>query len=347
AIPELDGATGPGVYGGRGGAAGSTCHGCEKACHFPDADTDMHACSERTAMLASRVAHLVALRRKQRAERRVAMVVFNFPPNAGNLGTAAYLSVFESAFETLKGLKREGYTVDLPESVDALRVALLEGNRERLGADANVLAQIPAADHVKRERWLKEIEAAWGPAPGKQLSDGRSIFVLGVSFGNVVLTVQPGMGYEGDPMRLLFEKGFAPTHAFSAFYRWLREDWKADAVLHFGTHGSLEFMPGKQSGLTGSCWPDRLIRDLPNFYLYASNNPSEGAIAKRRAAATLISYLTPPVAEAGLYRGLLDLKSSMQRWRGRDADAGGADAADSEKRQLAALIQAQAAALEL
>jgi magnesium chelatase subunit H len=341
AIPELDGATGPGVYGGRGGAAGSTCRGCEKACHFPDADTDMHACSERTAMFASRVARLVALRRKQRAERRVAMVVFNFPPNAGNLGTAAYLSVFESAFETLKGLKREGYTVELPESADALRVALLEGNRARLGADANVLAQIPAADHVKRERWLKEIEAAWGPAPGKQLSDGRSIFVLGVNFGNVVLTVQPGMGYEGDPMRLLFEKGFAPTHAFSAFYRWLREDWKADAVLHFGTHGSLEFMPGKQSGLTGSCWPDRLIRDLPNFYLYASNNPSEGAIAKRRAAATLISYLTPPVAEAGLYRGLLDLKSSLQRWRGRDADA------DAEKAALATLIQAQAAELDL
>ncbi len=339
AIPELDGATGPGVYGGRGGAAGSTCHGCEKACHFEHADTDMQTCSERTAMLAARVAKLVALRRTARSERRVALVVFNFPPNAGNLGTAAYLSVFESAFETLKGLQREGYTVELPASADALRVRLLQGNRERFGADANVLAQIPAADHVKRERWLKEIEAAWGPAPGRQLSDGRSIFVLGVELGNVVLTVQPGMGYEGDPMRLLFERGFAPTHAFSAFYRWLREDFKADAVLHFGTHGSLEFMPGKQSGMTGSCWPDRLIRDLPNCYLYASNNPSEGAIAKRRAAATLVSYLTPPVAEAGLYRGLLDLKSSLQSWRGRDPGA--------EQQALATLIQSQAAALDL
>jgi magnesium chelatase subunit H len=339
AIPELDGATGPGVYGGRGGAAGSTCRGCEKACHFEQADTDMQTCSERTAMLAARVAKLVALRRKARSERRVAMVVFNFPPNAGNLGTAAHLSVFESAFETLKGLQREGYTVDLPASADELRLRLLQGNRARFGADANVLAQIPAADHVKRERWLKEIEAAWGPAPGRQLSDGRSIFVLGVHLGNVVLTVQPGMGYEGDPMRLLFERGFAPTHAFSAFYRWLREDFEADAVLHFGTHGSLEFMPGKQSGMTGNCWPDRLIRDLPNFYLYASNNPSEGAIAKRRAAATLVSYLTPPVSEAGLYRGLLDLKSSMQSWRGRDAGA--------EQQALATLIQSQAARLEL
>jgi magnesium chelatase subunit H len=339
AIPELDGATGPGVYGGRGGAAGSTCKGCEKACHFEQADTDMQTCSERTAMLAARVARLVALRRKARAERRVAMVVFNFPPNAGNLGTAAHLSVFESAFETLKGLQREGYTVELPASADDLRRRLLQGNRERFGADANVLAQIPAADHVRREPWLKEIEAAWGPAPGRQLSDGRSIFVLGVELGNVVLAVQPGMGYEGDPMRLLFERGFAPTHAFSAFYRWLREDFRADAVLHFGTHGSLEFMPGKQSGMTASCWPDRLIRDLPNFYLYASNNPSEGAIAKRRAAATLVSYLTPPVSEAGLYRGLLDLKGSLQSWRGREPGAG--------QQALATLIQSQAAALDL
>ena len=83
------------------------------------------------------------------------------------------------------------------------------------------------------------------------------------------------------------------SHAFSAFYRYLREDFAADAVLHFGTHGALEFMPGKQAGLSGKCWPERLIGDLPNFYLYASNNPSEGLIAKRRSSATLISYLTP------------------------------------------------------
>ena len=94
-----------------------------------------------------------------------------------------------------------------------------------------------------------EIEAQWGPAPGKQQSDGSSIFVLGERFGNVFVGIQPAFGYEGDPMRLLFEKGFAPTHAFSAFYRWLREDFGASAVLHFGTHGALEFMPGKQAGL--------------------------------------------------------------------------------------------------
>jgi magnesium chelatase subunit H len=137
---------------------------------------------------------------------------------------------------------------------------------------------------VTREPHLAEIEAAWGPAPGRIQSDGRGVFVLGAQFGKVFVGVQPTFGYEGDPMRLLFEKGFAPTHAFNAFYRYLKEDFRAHAVLHYGMHGALEFMPGKQAGLGWSCWPDRLIGDLPNIYLYAANNPSEGALAKRRSA---------------------------------------------------------------
>ncbi|MCU0944669.1 MAG: magnesium chelatase subunit H, partial [Rubritepida sp.] len=302
AIPELDGATGPMVYGGRTDASHAHCTGCARGCDFAAADNnhDMQVCPERADALAARVDRLVALRRSQRAERRVAVVIFNFPPNAGNTGTAAFLSVFESLFNTLQAMAREGYGVELPASVDELRDRVIRGNAERFGATANVHARIPADDHVRRERWLAEIEAQWGPAPGRQQSDGSSIFVLGERFGNVFVGIQPGFGYEGDPMRLLFERGFAPTHAFSAFYRWLREDFRAHAVLHFGTHGALEFMPGKQTGMSGNCWPDRLIGDLPNFYLYASNNPSEGAIAKRRAAATLVSYLTPPVAQAGL-----------------------------------------------
>jgi len=149
------------------------------------------------------------------------------------------------------------------------------------------------------------------------------------------------VGYEGDPMRLLFTKGFAPTHAFAAFYRWIREDFQAHAVVHFGTHGALEFMPGKQTGLSDSCWPDRLIVDLPNLYIYAVNNPSEATIAKRRSAATTISYLTPPIVHAGLYRGLQDLNSSLQRWRMLEPDA------SQERAALAKLIHTQAAAVEL
>jgi len=343
AIPELDGATGPMVYGGRAGGAGTSCTGCARRCSFDGGlhRRDMSSCVERADMLAARVKKLVVLRRSERAERKLALVIFNFPPNAGSTGTAAFLSVFESLHRTLIGLKAAGYTVEVPADVDSLRHQIIDGNAARHGATANVHARIATDDHVRRERWLPEIEAQWGSAPGRHQSDGRSLFVLGAGFGNVFVGIQPAFGYEGDPMRLLFEKGFAPTHAFSAFYRWLREDFGAHAVLHFGTHGALEFMPGRQTGLTAADWPDRLIGDLPNFYLYAANNPSEGAIAKRRAAATLVSYLTPPVAQAGLYRGLVDLKTSLDQWRGM--------APEEQERQpeLAALIQAQAAALDL
>jgi magnesium chelatase subunit H len=344
AIPELDGGTSPTVFGGRAGAPGVTCTGCHHACTFKATDNaqDMQTCPERAIMLAARTGKLIALRRVERAQRKVAVVVFNFPPNAGNIGSAAYLSVFESMFNTLTAMKAQGYSVDMPHDVNALRDSVLIGNAAQHGADGNVHTLIAADDHVRRERWLPQIEAQWGPAPGKQLSNGQSILVLGKQFGNVLVCVQPSFGYEGDPMRLLFEQGLAPTHAFSAFYRYLREDFQAHAVLHFGTHGALEFMPGKQSGMSGSCWPDRLIGDMPNIYLYASNNPSEGAIAKRRSCATLISYLTPPVGQSGLYKGLLDLKSSIDRWRTGDASVNAAGRAD-----LAVIIQTQAAGLDL
>ena len=252
------------------------------------------------------------------------------------------MSVFESLFNTLKSLKSQGYVVDVPENVDALRERIIDGNAKTYGVDANVHAAINVDDHIQRESCLEEIENQWGAAPGKQLSNGNSIFVLGEQFGNVFVGIQPGFGYEGDPMRMLFERGFAPTHAFSAFYRYLREDFAADAVLHFGTHGALEFMPGKQVGLSNTCWPDRLIQDLPNFYLYAANNPSEGTIAKRRAAATLISYLTPPIAKAELYRGLLELKSSIERWR----EPNNSDS-EQARNELAHLIHTQAEELDL
>ncbi|MBT7312722.1 MAG: magnesium chelatase subunit H [Halieaceae bacterium] len=306
AIPELDGATGAMVFGGRSDVA-------------TNGQSDMQPHPERVVRLADRVERLVSLRRSSKAERKVAIVLFNFPPNSGATGTAAHLSVFESLFNTLRGMREDGYHVDLPESHEALRDAVLSGNAKQFGAEANVHHRIPVDDHVRSEPWLDEIEAQWGPAPGKELTDGQHLFILGESFGNVLVGIQPSIGYEGDPMRLLFEGGLAPTHAFSAFYRWIREGYGADAVLHFGTHGSLEFMPGKQVGLSSSCWPDRLIADLPNVYLYAANNPSEGLIAKRRAASTLVSYLTPPVTHSDLYRHYVDLRASIDHWRQRPA----------------------------
>ncbi|WMS42701.1 magnesium chelatase subunit H [Acuticoccus sp. MNP-M23] len=320
AIPELDGATNPQVFGGR-------CTDCN----------EMVIHRERASRLAGRVSRMIALGRSERADRKIAAVLFNFPPNAGATGTAAFLSVFESLFNTLHAMAAEGYTVELPASVDALREKVIHGNAAKFGAEANVGHRIAVDDHVASEPYLDEIEAVWGPAPGKHQTDGATIHVYGAQFGNVFVGVQPAFGYEGDPMRLLFEGGFAPTHAFSAFYRHLGENF--DAVLHFGTHGALEFMPGKQVGLSGECWPDRLIGSLPNINIYAANNPSEGMLAKRRGAATLVSHLTPAITEAGLYRGLTDLKASLDHWRRLPT----AERTD----MLADTLQAQAAALDL
>ncbi|MEM9139041.1 MAG: cobaltochelatase subunit CobN, partial [Pseudomonadota bacterium] len=323
AIPEIDGATGPMIYGGRAGGVRA-----------------MHSDTERAARLADRITKLVDLRQVPVADRRVAVVLYGFPPNAGSVGTAAHLGVFRSLHNTLKAMAAEGYSVTVPDTVDDLRDAVLKGNAEAHGQQANVAAKITADDLVDREPHLAEIEAAWGPAPGKHQTDGRHVFVLGADLGNVFVAVQPAFGYEGDPMRLLFEKGFAPTHAFSAFYRYLREDFGAHVALHFGMHGAMEFMPGKQIGMGPDCWPDRLIGDLPNVNLYAMNNPAESALAKRRGAATIVSHLTPPIGKAGLYKGLVELKASLERWRTTEPGA-------PERTDLAEMIKAQAEELDL
>jgi magnesium chelatase subunit H len=340
ALPEIDGATNPTVFAGRHDAGG--CRGCAKMCAAPEdhASRVMAPCAERIEALAEKVFRLASLRRSDTAKRKAAIILYGFPPNAGAVGTAAYLGVFESLLNTLHAMKAEGYDVTPPATVDALRAAVLQGNATAFGQPANVAARIPASDLVRRSRWLSETEKVWGPAPGRAQSNGADVFVLGQQFGNVFVGIQPVFGYEGDPMRLLFEKGFAPTHAFTAFYDWMKKDFGADVLLHFGMHGALEFMPGKQAGLSGKCWPDRLIGNLPNVYLYAANNPSEATLAKRRSNAVTVTHLTPPLAQSGLYKGLVDLKDSLTRFRAMAPDA-------PDREDLALIIAEQARAVDM
>ena len=338
ALPELDGATCPTVFAGRHGSEG--CQGCLHKCQAAPQSRAMAPCHERIDSLAEKTLRAARLRQKRNHDKNVAIVLFGFPPNAGATGTAAYLDVFESLQNTLTQMKAEGYDVALPETVAHLRAAVLEGNAKQYGQDANVEAIVSAEEIVRSTPPLKAIEAVWGPAPGRVQSDGRGVFVLGVQLGKVFVGVQPAFGYEGDPMRLLFEKGFAPTHAFATFYLWMRNTFKADVVLHFGMHGALEFMPGKQAGLGAQDWPDRLMGEMPNVYLYASNNPSEASLAKRRSGAVTVTHLTPPLAQSGLYKGLSELKDSLTRWREMEPD-------DAQAGDLEALINEQAAAVDM
>ena len=338
ALPEIDGATNPTVFAGRHGMDG--CTGCAHQCKAAGDSKAMAPCFERITSLAEKTARMVRLRRAANADKKVGVVLFGFPPNAGAAGTAAYLSVFESLHNTLIAMRDAGYTLIVPETVDDLRAAVLQGNAATYGQPANVAAVVSADTIVATTPPLKAIEAVWGPAPGRIQSDGRGVFVLGQQFGNVFVGLQPTFGYEGDPMRLLFERGFAPTHAFVQFYQWLRNTFAADVLLHFGMHGALEFMPGKQTGLGARDWPDRLIGEMPNIYLYAANNPSEASLAKRRANAITITHLTPPLAQSGLYKGLADLKDSLGRYRATAPDA-------AERGDLEVLIAEQAKAVDL
>jgi len=300
AVPELDGAIEPHVFAGLE-------EGSERTMPL----------EVETRALAARISRWMQLRSKAVEEKKIAIVLFNFPPNLGNAGTAAFLDVFESLFRLMQKLKTEGYRIELPASVDDLRDKLLEGNRLVFGTDGNVAAHYPVELYRKQFPAYEKIEPFWGDAPGEILNDRNRFHILGASFGNIFVGQQPSFGYERDPMRLLMAKDAAPNHAFAAYYSWLDHEFGADAVLHFGTHGALEFMPGKQVGLSSDCWPKRLIGSLPHFYCYCVNNPSEGAIAKRRGLATLVSYMAPPLEHAGLYKGMRQLRELVGAWRSR------------------------------
>jgi magnesium chelatase subunit H len=274
-----------------------------------------------------------------RAELKLALVLFCFPPNKGNIGTAADLDVFPSVWETLRRLEADGYDVEVPVSADLLREQLIGGNASTFASTANVAYRMKVGEFQRLCPYVDEVEREWGAAPGRVNSFGRDLLIQGVHLGKVFVGVQPTFGYEGDPMRLMMAQSGAPHHGFMAFYTYLSQVLNVDAVVHVGTHGAMEFMPGKQIGLSGDCWPDRLIGELPNLYIYSVNNPSEGSIAKRRSYAELISYLTPPIENAGLYKDLSTLKDWVISYRQSQED--------QERRRLFETIEEFASNLNL
>ncbi|MDB9305727.1 magnesium chelatase subunit H [Nodularia spumigena CS-591/12] len=300
AIPELDGAIEPIILSGRDGATGKA-----------------HALQDRVESIAQRALKWANLRRKPKLDKKVAITVFSFPPDKGNVGTAAYLDVFGSIFEVLKGLRNNGYDVqDVPESAQALMEQVIhDAQAQYASPELNIAYKMSVPEYEALTPYSQRLEENWGPPPGNLNSDGQNLLIYGKQFGNVFIGVQPTFGYEGDPMRLLFSRSASPHHGFAAYYTYLEQIWGADAVLHFGTHGSLEFMPGKQMGMSGDCYPDNLIGSIPNLYYYAANNPSEATIAKRRSYAETISYLTPPAENAGLYKGLKELSELIASYQ--------------------------------
>jgi len=292
ALPELDGGMEPIIFSGRDKNTGRA-----------------HSLYDRVEAVASRAIKWGSLSKKKNADKKLCITVFSFPPDKGNVGTAAYLNVFGSIWKVLKMLQAEGYDVGtMPEFEEWLIESVLNDKEAKYSSpDLNIEYKMSVEEYTRLCDYAPSLEENWGPPPGNLNTDGQNMLVYGKTYGNVFIGVQPTFGYEGDPMRLLFSKSASPHHGFAAYYTYVEKIFGADACLHFGTHGSLEFMPGKQVGMSEACYPDSLIGSIPNLYYYAANNPSEATIAKRRSYANTISYLTPPAENAGLYKGLKEL----------------------------------------
>ncbi|MBE9100307.1 magnesium chelatase subunit H [Vacuolonema iberomarrocanum] len=314
ALPELDGAIDPVPLGGLVGE-------------------DIYLVPERVQRLIGRVKRWVALRQKPAAERKVAIVLYGFPPGYGATGTAALLNVPRSLLKLLTSLQAAGYNVgDLPDDGETLidwvkdadetdpriknRVSHSNGNGSR--------QSIPLQQTVnvrKLEKWLgylltTRVENQWGELTRTGIKTYDDDFLIGgVQLGNLWIGVQPPLGLSGDPMRLMFERDLTPHPQYTAFYQWLQKDFQADAVLHFGMHGTAEWLPGSPLGNTGYSWPDILMGNLPHLYIYAANNPSESILAKRRGYGVLISHNVPPYGRAGLYKDLVALRELIAEYR--------------------------------
>ncbi len=305
ALPELDGAIDTVPLGGLVGE-------------------DIYLIPERVKRLTGRIKSWIELRKTAPADRKIAIILYGFPPGYGATGTAALLNVPRSLLNFLQSLKDNGYTVgDLPtdgeELIRRVKVADESPMETKLTRSQGI---IPTIVNVKTlDKWLgylltRRIEKQW-----KSLTDtgiktyGDDYALGGIQLGNIWIGVQPPLGISGDPMRLMFERDMTPHPQYAAFYKWLQHDLKAQALVHFGMHGTVEWLPGSPLGNTGYSWPDILLGNLPNLYIYAANNPSESILAKRRGYGVLISHNVPPYGRAGLYKEMVLLRELIGEYR--------------------------------
>ncbi len=280
---------------------------------------------DRAARVARLAVRLAGLHAKPPAERRVAIVLSAYPTRRSRLGNAVGLDTPASALVILDALAAAGYRVTArPEDGDTLMAALADGltyDADDLTDEQLAIAvgRLPAGDYAGWFATLpdaarEELESVWGPPPGRhRVHDGQLVF-SGMELGNVVIAIQPPRGYGDDPVAVYHSPSLPPAHHYLAFYRWLDEVWGADAVVHLGKHGTLEWLPGKAVGLSAGCWPDAALGDVPLFYPFVVNDPGEGTQAKRRSHAVVVDHLLPPMTRADTYDDLARLEQLFDEY---------------------------------
>ncbi len=273
--------------------------------------------AERIARMVGLVHRQVALRQKPNASKRIAVVLTNSSAKAQRVGNAVGLDAPASLMQLLQSMQAAGYHVEnLPTSGDELIAALIA----RCAYDQNwlsetQLAQAACVSSAQYNQWFAELPevtqaamvAQWGEPPGTAFVHAGGLALARLELGNLLVALQPPRGYDLDPNAVYHNPTLPPPHHYYALYRWLREVWGADAIIHMGKHGTLEWLPGKGVGLSADCFPDQFLADLPLVYPFIINDPGEGSQAKRRAHAVLIDHLPPPMASAGAYGPLVEL----------------------------------------
>ncbi|MGN9913034.1 cobaltochelatase subunit CobN [Phytohabitans sp. LJ34] len=289
----------------------------------PDGLTVYVADPERAARVAGIAVAHARLRHVPAAEKRVALMLSAYPTKHSRIGNAVGLDTPASTVRLLDALRERGYEVgDLPDDGDALMHALIAAG----GQDPDWLTEdqiegnpvrIPAADYLAYYATLPaelraEIERHWGPPPGELYVDANGDIVLAaLRAGNVVVMVQPPRGFGANPIAIYHDPDLPPSHHYLAAYRWVASGFGAHAIVHIGKHGNLEWLPGKTVGMSASCGPDAALGDLPLVYPFLVNDPGEGTQAKRRAHATLVDHLVPPMARAETYGDIARLEQLL------------------------------------
>ncbi|MBD1213349.1 MAG: cobaltochelatase subunit CobN [Dolichospermum circinale Clear-D4] len=273
--------------------------------------------SDRIEFVTQLAANWVRLRVKMPSERQVALILANYPNTNGRLANGVGLDSPASCVEILKALKLAGYEVgNIPETGDELIQILTSGvTNDPEGRDWKPINQsLSAAEYQKYFATLpvniqQEIIERWGTVETIQ-----NWAISGIKFGNIFVGIQPSRGYDLDPSLNYHAPDLEPTHNYLAFYHWLRESFAADAIIHLGKHGNLEWLPGKSVALSNNCYPEIALGPMPHLYPFIVNDPGEGSQAKRRAQAVIIDHLTPPMTRAQLYGGLQQVENLIDEY---------------------------------
>lgn len=275
---------------------------------------------ERANKVVSRIQKWLALRHKPNKEKKVAIICYNYPPGEDNLFGGAFLDTFVSVEKILGMLHREGYQVE-PVTEAALRETFTAGKLVNSGRWGEETADVPFIRYPSRTyrqrlgstKWSDELVRQWGQDPGEIMSEAENLLIPGKIFDHIFVGLQPSRGIHEQPEQFYHDKALLPHHQYIAFYQWLKDEFKADVIIHVGTHGTLEFLQGKECGMSGDCLPDYLLQDLPHVYLYYAGNPAEAMTAKRRSHAVLVSYQSPPFTESELYGDLAELEGFIHQ----------------------------------